>query len=104
MTTTREPFHAGTCDCGREPGHCVKGDMDRCPAWDEDQELASCPRCMGDGSVDCHCGGDLCVCENYGEKPYPVCHGEGEVTHERYDRYMKAQAEVYAAFRKVISG
>jgi hypothetical protein len=25
-----------------------------------------CPRCDGHRTVDCHCGGDLCVCENYG--------------------------------------
>jgi hypothetical protein len=24
------------CGCGREDGHCVKGDLDRCPALDED--------------------------------------------------------------------
>lgn len=35
--TTREPFHSGTCDCNREPGQCVKGDLDRCPAWDDDE-------------------------------------------------------------------
>ena len=90
----------GVCDCGREQGQCIKGDMDRCPLLDEDPELASCPRCMGDGTVTCHCGGDLCVCEYYGEAPCPTCHGEGEVTHERYDRYMKAQAEAHRAWRE----
>lgn len=24
------------CGCGRPPGQCVKGDLDRCPALDED--------------------------------------------------------------------
>lgn len=35
-----------------------------------------CPRCDGHQTVNCHCGGDLCVCENYGEKPCPFCGGE----------------------------
>ena len=35
-----------------------------------------CDRCQNTGTVDCHCGGDLCVCENYGEKECPCCHGE----------------------------
>jgi len=91
------------CDCGRPSGQCVKGDMERCPAWDDDPELASCPRCMGDGSVTCRCGGDLCFCDNQGEAPCPVCHGEGEVTHERYDRYMRAQAEAARAWREAVS-
>ena len=29
-------------------------------------------RCGGTGILDCHCGGDLCVCHNHGEA---VCHG-----------------------------
>lgn len=26
------------CGCNREPGQCVKGDMDECPLWHEDIE------------------------------------------------------------------
>lgn len=26
----------GTCECGRPQGHCVKGDLDRCPTEDDD--------------------------------------------------------------------
>lgn len=38
--TTREPYHRGACECGRPPGQCVKGDLDRCPTEDElDDEL-----------------------------------------------------------------
>jgi hypothetical protein len=46
---------------------------------------------MGACDVPCHCGGDLCVCENYGYAPCPVCGGEGDVTAERYDRYEANQ-------------
>lgn len=98
--SAREPFHAGVCECGREAGKCVKGDLDRCPAWDDDPEMVSCPRCQGGGFVDCHCGGDLCICDNYGEKPCPVCYGEGEVTEEREQRYLKARAEAWSALNE----
>lgn len=27
---------AGTCDCGRPQGQCVKGDSEHCPALDDD--------------------------------------------------------------------
>lgn len=100
---TREPFHSGVCDCGREPGECIKGDLDHCPAWDDDPERVSCPRCMGDGSVNCYCGGDLCVCENYGEKACPVCGGEGDVTYERSDQYLKAEAENTRIWREAMA-
>lgn len=29
---------AETCDCGRPQGQCVKGDMDYCPALDDDED------------------------------------------------------------------
>lgn len=32
-----------------------------------------CPRCGGEGSIICRCGGDLCVCMNGGEMPCPKC-------------------------------
>ena len=38
-----------------------------------EDEGITCPRCMGNRTVDCHCGGDLCVCENYGERDCPTC-------------------------------
>ena len=38
------------CDCGRAPGECVKGDLHRCPALDdEDDETMNCPGCGGSG-------------------------------------------------------
>jgi hypothetical protein len=57
----------------------------------DEAEMFPCPHCSGFGTVDCHCGGDLCVCENYGEAVCKVCHGEGEVTEDRYDLYEEAQ-------------
>lgn len=35
-----------------------------------------CDHCNNTGMIDCHCGGDLCVCENQGEEPCPYCGGE----------------------------
>lgn len=67
-----------------------------------------CPRCDGHQVVNCHCGGDLCICDNYGEEACPFCGGEygGEgyvPKDERYDRYVKAQAEMVAAFHAAFS-
>ena len=63
-----------------------------------------CPRCDGHQEVPCHCGGDLCVCENCGDMPCPFCGGEyggeGYVPKEKADRYLARQAEFRAAFRK----
>ena len=53
---------------------------DPAEVWDDDGwpgEAVWCERCQGMGSVNCYCGGDLCVCENYGEADCPRCHGEG---------------------------
>ena len=51
---------------------------------DFDEEFIQCPRCSGWGHINCYCGGDLCVCENYGEKDCPLCHGEGDVSEAVY--------------------
>lgn len=32
-----------------------------------------CSTCNNTGMVDCHCGGDLCICENNGEEECPDC-------------------------------
>lgn len=40
-------------------------------AWDIADEW--CETCHGTGTVGCHCGGDLCVCRNHGERPCPSC-------------------------------
>jgi hypothetical protein len=34
---------------------------------------AWCDVCHNTGSVECYCGGDLCVCENQGEIDCPEC-------------------------------
>ncbi|MGX1693184.1 hypothetical protein [Brevundimonas naejangsanensis] len=66
-----------------------------------DDDSVTCPRCSGGGTVDCHCGGDLCVCENYGERDCPTCHGEGEVSSERHDRYRQSEREAHEAMRRI---
>ncbi len=38
-----------------------------------DNEDAYCDTCQNTGTVECYCGGDMCVCENYGEEPCPDC-------------------------------
>ncbi|MGV3580030.1 hypothetical protein [Brevundimonas sp.] len=61
-----------------------------------------CPKCMGDRTVDCYCGGDLCFCENYGERDCPVCHGEGEVSEAREETYFESQRRMHAAFQSAM--
>ena len=66
-----------------------------------------CPRCDGHQAVNCHCGGDLCVCENYGEEPCPLCGGEyggeGYVSKEVYDRWWERHKEIHAAFQAALN-
>lgn len=69
--------------------------------YDYEPDGIPCPRCQGDGTVDCHCGGDLCVCENYGERDCPICHGEGEVSEEREATYFENQRAAFEAMRRV---
>lgn len=74
---------------------------------DFDEEFCQCPRCSGWGHIDCHCGGDLCVCENYGERCCPLCHGEGEVSDGTYQAYLAHQREnarLFAEARAKIDG
>lgn len=60
-----------------EPDHCsacagrTRDDTGDDGAWDIEDEY--CETCYGTGTVGCHCGGDLCVCGNYGEMPCPSC-------------------------------
>lgn len=62
-----------------------------------------CPRCDGHQEVPCYCGGDFCICENYGDKPCPLCGGayggEGYVSEERAEQYLRKQAEFHAVIR-----
>ena len=41
--------------------------------YDDDGEEEACGFCEGWGYVDCHCGGDLCVCDYNGEIPCYQC-------------------------------
>ena len=67
-------------------------------------ESAVCPKCMGMCSVDCYCGGDLCVCDNYGEMDCPLCNGEGEVSNALYESYLESRRKAHEAFAKVLNG
>lgn len=39
--------------------------------FEESDEREYCATCGNTGYVDCHCGGDLCVCRWNGERPCP---------------------------------
>ena len=72
--------------------------------YDDDYEdHFPCPKCDGWGHIDCNCGGDLCVCTNYGERSCPVCNGEGNVGEARYEQYQTAQREWWAAYQAAIN-
>lgn len=68
---------------------------------DNFEEGCMCPRCSGMGTISCHCGGDLCVCLNYGERDCPLCRGESTVSPTTYDAYMEEQRKAYAAFHGI---
>lgn len=51
--------------------------MDFKPGW--------CSHCQNTGYIDCHCGGDLCICENNGEEPCPFCDGVTDDIDEGFD-------------------
>lgn len=75
------------------------------PDFDDYLDLPSCPHCMGSGEVPCHCGGDMCLCDYQGDATCYVCEGEGEgeVSKERYDRYMENQRKNAEAMRAIFS-
>lgn len=68
------------------------------PDDENEYDTVTCPKCDGVGSVDCHCGGDLCVCENYGEIPCPMCGDAGEIARVDYDAWVKRAAEQQRLF------
>lgn len=61
--------------------------------FEERDEGHVCPRCDGWRQVSCHCGGDLCVCENYGEMDCPLCGGEGDVSDEVFAKWCERRRE-----------
>lgn len=69
----------------------------------DDVEHPQCPRCSGGGEIDCHCGGDLCVCTNYGTAICPLCAGDGHVSEATYEKYEQRQREMHEAFRKIVA-
>lgn len=62
-----------------------------------------CPHCSATGEVNCHCGGDLCVCENYGDAPCPVCLGDGDVSEATYERYEQGRRNNAAAMADALA-
>lgn len=65
--------------------------------WPEGAEL--CDRCGGMGIANCYCGGDLCICENYGEMECPLCDGEGHWVPT--EAYKKSRAEYAEMMRRI---
>lgn len=65
-----------TCECGRPPGKCVKGDMDYCDANDDPGD---CPECGGTGirEGECTCMDDTCCCRNPTPPVCGLCGGRG---------------------------
>lgn len=41
--------------------------------YDEMDCDAYCETCGNLGSIVCDCGGDICICDNYGDEPCPEC-------------------------------
>jgi hypothetical protein len=85
-------------------GLSEQGQMCNDCRYDDDlpEDNVICPRCDGNRIVDCHCGGDLCVCENYGEMDCPMCHGEGDVTKARADKYYARRREFAEQLREAM--
>lgn len=73
-----DPRALTPCTGCPNPMACSKSDI--C-AHEVMQEMAEhdsdpwCEECHNLGEIPCLCGGDLCICMNYGSIPCPVCHG-----------------------------
>jgi len=67
----------GTCRCGMFPCWC--GEWITAEDLESDSLDASC---AGTGELNCHCGGDTCVCHLHGEA---VCVGCPDCDGEDYD-------------------
>ena len=68
--------------------------------YDDERDGPPCPKCDGWRHVACHCGGDLCVCDNNGERECPLCYGEGVAEPARAEKYLAHQREMHEAMRK----
>lgn len=67
----------------------------------EDEDMVICDRCNGDGTVNCYCAGDFCLCGQQDEKPCPVCGGEygteGLITKELAEKRAAKHREIMEA-------
>lgn len=70
--------------------------------YDDDMDSIQCPRCGGWGIVSCYCGGDLCVCHNYGDAPCPLCIGEGTVSEAREQQYLNARQKWWDDYKAAV--
>lgn len=64
-------------ELAKKPGP-VEKHIERVPPIEHDEDDYSgerewCDTCGNLGTLPCLCGGDLCVCLNYGEIPCPDC-------------------------------
>lgn len=68
-----------------------------------DDNWTVCDRCNGDGTVNCYCAGDFCLCGAESDKPCPVCGGEfgteGYITKELAEKRAKSQREFMERLR-----
>lgn len=70
--------------------------------YDDDMDGIPCPRCDGWGTVSCHCGGDLCVCDNYGDATCPLCIGDGTVSKAREQQYLDARQKWWDDYKAAV--
>lgn len=80
---------------GEQQAYCSKCDVERFECWcgakgsyDELFNSEALSRsCHGTGMLDCHCGGDLCVCHNHGEIDCPGCRDCDDDDGEDWDEW-----------------
>ncbi len=53
--------------------HVLDAITDAIDDYEDDGLEKWCDECHNTGEIDCHCGGDLCVCRNNGSMPCPKC-------------------------------
>ena len=68
-----------------------------------DDGSVPCPHCYGDGTVNCYCAGDFCICDNHGDATCYVCGGDGDVSEEREKRYLENQRKNAELMREIMA-
>jgi len=58
-----------------------------------------CDACCNTGELDCHCGGDLCICDRHGTYECPHCEG-GRLDDDEYPDYDLPAGPVPSQERK----